>query len=71
MMDKREGARKGEAINPFDDWEDYCNEMDCAFGDPNLEDTAQTKLRRIFQGSRTAEEYVVQFQTYETQTGFR
>jgi len=45
-------------------------EMDAAFGDPNPEDTAQTKLRRIFQGNRTAEEYVVQFQTYETQTGF-
>jgi len=44
--------------------------MDCTFGDPNPEDTAQTKLRRIFQGNRTAEEYVVQFQTYETQTGF-
>jgi len=45
-------------------------EMDAAFGDPNPEDTAQTKLRRIFQGNRSAEEYIVQFQTYETQTGF-
>jgi len=70
MMDKREGVCKGEAINPFDDWEDFCNEMDCAFGNPNPEDMAQTKLRRIFQGNRTAEDYIVQFQTYETQTGF-
>ena len=61
---------KGEAINPFDDWEDFCAEIDCAFGDPNPEDMAQTKLRRIFQGNRTVEEYVVQFQTYEAQTGF-
>jgi len=70
MMDKQEGARKGEAINPFDDWADYCMEMDSAFGDPNPEDTAQTKLRRIFQGNQTVEEYIVQFQTYETQTSF-
>ena len=69
-IDQREAAKKNEAINPFDDWDDFCNEVDCAFGDPNPEDTAQTKLKRMFQGSRTTEEYVVQFQTYEAQTGF-
>jgi len=65
MMGQVREARKGEAINPFDDWEEFLSEMDCAFGDPNPEDTAQTKLRRIIQGNRTAERYVIQFQTYK------
>jgi len=43
-MDQREAAKKNKAIDPFDNWPDFCEELDSAFGDPNPEDMAQTKL---------------------------
>jgi len=39
------------------------------FGDPNKEETAQRKLREIKQGNRQLEDFITDFQTYQTQTG--
>ena len=51
-------------------YQDLKDALQKAFGDPDRKATAQWKLRRIRQGSMTADEYIVAFEEYEVLSGF-
>jgi len=71
-LDERTAVANGRpgAVEPFSSWLDFCVQIEDHFGNPNKEETAQTKLREIKQGGQQTEDFITDFQTYQTQTRF-
>src|SRR5882762_1800768 len=62
--------REPNAVEPFISWANFAYQLEEHFGDPNKEETMQRKLGDIKQGGRSAEDFITDFQTYQTQTGY-
>jgi hypothetical protein len=55
---------------PFRTFAEFVEAFKAAFADPNPRKTAQFQLAQIVQGSRTADEYVLDFKTKGQETGY-
>ena len=51
-------------------YNDVKKQLQTAFGDPDRKATAQWQLRRLHQGSMTADAYIVAFEEHQYLTGF-
>ncbi|GBE79417.1 hypothetical protein SCP_0206150 [Sparassis crispa] len=47
----------------YGSWKEFITDVNKAFGDENIEETACTLLRNIKQGMRTADDYIAKFQS--------
>ena len=66
---------RNEAINqiaagkkPFKSFQDFLEELEAQFGDPNLKATAVGKLKTMRQGSLIVDEFILQFKAEASQT---
>ena len=66
---------RNEAINqiaagkkPFKSFQNFLEKLKAQFGDPNLKATAVEKLKTMWQGSLTTDEFILQFKAEVLQT---
>ncbi|GBE80322.1 hypothetical protein SCP_0300370 [Sparassis crispa] len=50
----------------YGDWKEFITDVNKAFGDENIEETACTLLHNIKQGTRTVDDYIAEFQSLES-----
>lgn len=65
MLDKME-----KVDDTFADWDDFKTQFKANFADPAPEVTARSKMDRVRQGSRSADEYVTEFKELAVRTKY-
>lgn len=58
---------KGEVTQT---WEEFCKEFEEVFNDPDPKATARHKIKKLKQGSQTADEYICSFRELKDATGY-